>query len=214
MVTVLDSSTGAVLAQRRTDDLAVRALRWSADGTVLYEGGGDGVLRFLDPSRLEARTEVRLAPAVALTAVIGVPRTGLLAVSTEAGQVFFVDPVRGGQAGQPLAAQAVQLLALAASPDGSRIAGVGWDGALRLWDRASGRAIGPPLQVHGGYTRSIAWLEGGQLLTGSFVGTLVAWDMTPAHWAKQACALAGRDLTRAEWVRWLPDQPYRRTCAG
>jgi hypothetical protein len=42
----------------------------------------------------------------------------------------------------------------------------------------------------------------------------VAWDMTPAHWADRACGLAARDLTTTEWARWLPDQPYRRTCTG
>jgi WD40 repeat protein len=180
---------------------------------VLQEGGQDGVLRFLDPGTLDARTEVRLHPGVALDAVVAVPRTGLLAVATEDGQVFFVDPVRGAEAGQPLAAQVTVLLALATSPDGARIAGVGWDGALRLWDRATGRTIGPPMQTNGEYTRSIAWFDRTHLLTGSFPGVLVAWDMTPAHWADRACALAGRDLTPAEWARWLPDQPYRRTCA-
>jgi WD40 repeat protein len=213
VVTVLDSRTGAVLAQRQTDAAAVRVLRWSADGTVLQEGGGDGVLRFLDPGRLDARTEVRVRPGVGLTSAVPVPRTGLLAVATEDGQVHVVDPAHGAEAGPPLAAQVAVLLALATSPDGARIAGVGWDGALRLWDRASGRAIGPPLQTSGEYTRSIAWLDGAHLLTGSFPGLLVAWDMTPAHWADRACALAGRDLTAAEWARWLPDQPYRRTCA-
>jgi WD40 repeat protein len=214
VVTVLDGRTGALLARRQTDGQAVRALRWSDDGRVLQEGGGDGVLRFLDPDLLEARTQVRLAPAVVLDSVVAVPRTGLLAVATEDGQVLFVDPARGVEAGQPLATQAGQLLALATSPDGALIAGVGGDGALRVWDRASGRAIGPPLQTGGDYTRSIAWLDAGHLLTGSASGLLVAWDMTPAHWADRACALAGRDLTRAEWARWLPDQPYRRTCTG
>jgi hypothetical protein len=146
--------------------------------------------------------------------VVAVPHTGLLAVSSEAAQVSFVDPARRARIGQPLAAQAADLLALAASPDGTRIAAVGWDGALRLWDRASGRALGTPLEAHGDYTRSIAWLDREHLLTGSFIGGLIAWDMAPAHWAARACALAGRDLTPAEWARYLPGQPYRRTCAG
>jgi class 3 adenylate cyclase/WD40 repeat protein len=214
VVTVLDSRTGSVLAQRQTDAAAVRVLRWSSDGTVLQEGGGDGVLRFLDPGRLEARTEVRVRPGVGLTSVVDVPRSGLLAVATENGEVHFVDPARGTEAGQPLAAQVTMLLGLAASPGGARIAGVGWDGALRLWDRASGRAIGPPMQTSGEYTRAIAWFDETHLLTGSFRGLLVAWDMTPAHWADRACGLAARDLTTTEWARWLPDQPYRRTCTG
>jgi WD40 repeat protein len=214
VLTMLDSATGRVLAERRTDSSSLRALRWSRDGTVLYEGGGDGVLRFLDPATLKTETAVPLTAGVnfALNAVVPVPRTSLLAVAGDAGQVFFVDVGRRERVGQPLAAQGAQLLALALSPDGSVIAGVGWDGALRLWDRASGQAIGPPLSGHDGYTRSIAWLDPEHLLTGSFDGRLIAWDMAPSDWVARACALAGRELTRAEWSRYLPVQPYRRTC--
>ena len=31
-------------------------------------------------------------------------------------------------------------------------------------------------------------------------------------WLRQACAVAGRDLTRVEWERYLPGRPYRPTC--
>jgi WD40 repeat protein len=94
------------------------------------------------------------------------------------------------------------------------IAGVGWDGALRLWDRTSGQAIGPPLSGNDTYTRSIAWLDPERLLTGSFDGRLIAWDMAPSAWVTRACELAGRELSRAEWARYLPGQPYRRTCGA
>jgi WD40 repeat protein len=170
------------------------------------------VLRFLDPATLKAAATVSLTPDIGLNYVLPVPRTTLLAVTGDAGQVFFVDRYRRAVVGDPLAAQSAQILALAASPDGARIAAVSWDGALRLWDRASGRPIGPPLEANGDYTRSIVWFDEHHLLTGSFVGGLIAWDMAPSDWALSACRLAGRDLTDAEWHRYLPDQPYRRTC--
>jgi WD40 repeat protein len=214
VLTMLDSATGRVLAERTIDSSGfVRELRWARDGTVLYEGGGDGVLRFLDPATLKSEKELSLTANgnFTLNAVVPVPRTTLLAVGGDAGQIFFVDAGRRTVVGQPLAAQGAQLLALAVSPDGSVVAGVGWDGALRLWDRPSGRAIGPPLEAHDGYTRSIAWLDQKHLLTGGN-DVLISWDMTPSDWVTRACELAGRDLTRAEWARYLPGQPYRRTC--
>ena len=38
------------------------------------------------------------------------------------------------------------------------------------------------------------------------------WDADPSSWVRTACAIAGRNLTLAEWQRYLPDRPYRRTC--
>jgi hypothetical protein len=38
------------------------------------------------------------------------------------------------------------------------------------------------------------------------------WNGNPASWIRTACAIAGRNLTRAEWQQYLPDRPYRKTC--
>jgi hypothetical protein len=35
----------------------------------------------------------------------------------------------------------------------------------------------------------------------------------PAVWLREACAVAGRDLTLAEWDRYLPGREYRPTCS-
>jgi hypothetical protein len=42
---------------------------------------------------------------------------------------------------------------------------------------------------------------------------IVVWDLDPAHWAEEACELAGRNMTREEWDRYLGDLAnYRATC--
>ena len=46
----------------------------------------------------------------------------------------------------------------------------------------SGRAIGPPLDAHDDYTRAVAWLDDEHLLTGSFNGGLISWDMATGDW--------------------------------
>jgi hypothetical protein len=73
--------------------------------------------------------------------------------------------------------------------------------------------VGPPLDAHDADSAGLAWLADGALLTASSNGTVVAWDLSPQSWTRRACQLVGRDLTRDEWARYLPDQPYRRTCA-
>jgi hypothetical protein len=38
------------------------------------------------------------------------------------------------------------------------------------------------------------------------------WAVDRATWADRACALAGRNLTHAEWSRFVAGEPYRVTC--
>jgi hypothetical protein len=43
---------------------------------------------------------------------------------------------------------------------------------------------------------------------------VVVWELDPAHCEPAACDLAGRNLTREEWDRYVGDLlPYRATCA-
>ena len=38
--------------------------------------------------------------------------------------------------------------------------------------------------------------------------------LSPQEWARQACAIAGRELSRREWREQVPGRPYDRVCAG
>jgi hypothetical protein len=39
------------------------------------------------------------------------------------------------------------------------------------------------------------------------------WDVRPSSWAKLACEVAGRPLTRQEWEEALPGREYEPACA-
>ena len=45
-------------------------------------------------------------------------------------------------------------------------------------------------------------------------GDIHALDTDARTWVAFACALAGRDLTAAEWTKVLGDREYRPTCSG
>jgi WD40 repeat protein len=214
MLTVLDSTSGGVLVEKRVDEAAIGALRWSADGEVLYQGGQDGVLRFLDPATAEVQEEVPLTPGFALSDMAGVPDSELLAVASEAGEILIIDLLGRAVVGERLSAEGTQLLGVAVSPEGDRVAGVTRDGSLRMWHRHSGRLVGPALDGHRMQAFGIAWASSGQLVTGSPDGSIISWDTDPRDWSRVACRIAGRDLTAAEWQRYLPEQPYRRTCSS
>jgi hypothetical protein len=38
------------------------------------------------------------------------------------------------------------------------------------------------------------------------------YPLDPATWSARACALAGRELSREEWARYLPNRPYEPSC--
>ena len=43
-------------------------------------------------------------------------------------------------------------------------------------------------------------------------GNGFTWPTSLAAWEQRACTVAGRNLTRAEWTRYLPGHPYTRVC--
>jgi len=45
-------------------------------------------------------------------------------------------------------------------------------------------------------------------------GWVVSWDLRLTDWTEWACQLAARNLSQAEWDRYLPGQDYHRTCAS
>jgi len=44
-------------------------------------------------------------------------------------------------------------------------------------------------------------------------GTGHRYPLDPSAWAGNACMLVGRDLSKQEWERYLPDRAYRPTCS-
>ena len=66
---------------------------------------------------------------------------------------------------------------VAFSPDGRRIVSGSTDNTLRLWDANTGKAIGAPLQGHGGLVNSVAFSpDGRRIVSGSTDNTLRLWD--------------------------------------
>ena len=88
------------------------------------------------------------------------------------------------------------------------------DGAsnLQIWDTASLRAVGEPLEFPAGADSVSASPDGRRVVNGSDAGFAVVWDLDPAHWATVACNIAGRSLTEAEWSRYLPGHAYAPAC--
>lgn len=103
---------------------------------------------------------------------------------------------------------------LAYNLDGSLLASASADQSVILWDAPNQRRIWP-LTGHTAVVTSVAFSPDNKTLaSGSFDGTIILWDVSLDSWRNRACALAGRNLTEDEWQQYLPDEPYRETCAG
>ena len=78
---------------------------------------------------------------------------------------------------------------------------------------ATQQPIGAPLP--GVPNRPVAPLftpDGAYLFGITDAGRAYRWDVRPSSWARHACAIAGRRLTRAEWNDVLPGRDYAPAC--
>jgi DNA-binding SARP family transcriptional activator/WD40 repeat protein len=104
--------------------------------------------------------------------------------------------------------------AFAISPDGRTLATASNDGGTQLWELASGRAIGNPLPGVADQSAGATFIDGGTHLATVYNNRQgYVWDVRPESWARWACDIAGRTLTRAEWKDVLPERSYAPACA-
>ncbi|MEA2292908.1 MAG: hypothetical protein QOE86_547, partial [Solirubrobacteraceae bacterium] len=100
-----------------------------------------------------------------------------------------------------------------AGPGGRVLVTAGTDGQTRLWDRASRRPIGAALPGPENLN-AVAFfaLDGTHVFAAFSNGRGYRWDVRPRSWERQACRVAGRRLSRAEWYDALPGRSYAPAC--
>jgi len=192
------------------DGCCLTTLVWNADGSRLHTGGSGGVLYTFDTSTWEKVSEHPLTPDFGLRRAWLVPGGDQLVVPSDGGAVFLADAMSGEPIGEPFIAGGTKLSAAILVRDGAQLAATSSDGRLRLWDVATRRSIGPPLAGHE-FSQTLALDPEGSLITGGYEGAIIRWDLDPASWVAKACELAGRNLTREEWDRYV-EGDYAPTC--
>ena len=114
---------------------------------------------------------------------------------------------------RPLAGHTGEVTGQSTSPDAHTLATGSTDGTIRLFDLATQRPLGAPLP--GLANRLVApqfTPDGAYLFAITGAGRAYRWDVRPSSWARHACAVAGRQLTRSEWADVLPEHDYDPAC--
>jgi WD40 repeat protein len=101
---------------------------------------------------------------------------------------------------------------VAFAPDGSQFAALQLNG-IGLWDGHTGDYQGSlpiPALATGASIRYLPDSSG--LLIAARDGRTWSADTRTEAWGERACAIAGRNLSRAEWTRFFPSRRYHATC--
>ena len=106
------------------------------------------------------------------------------------------------------------ITSVAFDPSGRRFATAGsGDGTIKLWFIAGLQQEGPRLASDPDATSVAAFEPGGKaLLVVDDHGGAFAWPTSLGAWETDACSLAGRNLTRAEWAQLVAGPAYTTVC--
>jgi WD40 repeat protein len=101
---------------------------------------------------------------------------------------------------------------VAVSPEGRAALTADTGPWMRLIDRATGHTIGP--RMHSNSSGSVSFGHDNTTIYASTPdGRPTVWHIAPTQARDAACQLAGRNLTKTEWQRYLPwAGPRRATC--
>ncbi|MGY1731920.1 hypothetical protein ACI798_10375 [Geodermatophilus sp. SYSU D01045] len=210
---VVDAVTGRV--ERRPDqggDARVSAV--SPDHRLLaLASASRPAVRILDGRTLELLGVVLLRTRDLVEDLAFTPDGRRVVVVGSQGAVQVVDAERRVQVGEP-AHVGVPLLQADWLPDGRTVAVSGVDGSVALVDAERGLLRGPPLPVSGGPAESPLHLvtAGEELIALSGQSPGRRYPLDPGDWLVAVCGRVDRDLTPAEWDRYLPGRECRATC--
>lgn len=187
----------------------VTALAYSPDGEALASAGRDGQVVLWDTRTRQRRGSSLLHPP-GVNALAFSHDGSTLASAGEDGRVVLWDVESRRSRGDLPAGKGQPVFDVAFSSDERTLATAGGASVI-LWDTLTRRELGRPLAGTRDLVVSVAYSPGGAYLAwGSFAiepssELLVLWDAREKSWEEQACSLAGRDLSQAEWSRFVGD---------
>jgi WD40 repeat protein len=219
LVAEWDARTGRMLGAPAT----VRGgypidLSFAPTGTTVAVTGENGASEVLDPASGTVESRFTVPQSNYSFGVAFSPDGSKLATTDFAGSIDLWDPTTGKRLGLPIPDPGQQVgQSVAWSPDGQTLALTDWGNTLRLFDAASRQEVGPPIPLE---TRSdpppypypTYTPDGRDVVVADDAGQVWVVPATLQEQEAAACAVANRNLTRAEWNEFVPGMPYRQLC--
>jgi DNA-binding SARP family transcriptional activator/WD40 repeat protein len=215
-LTVVDAATWEIVDEERVE-LPVKpaALELSADGRWLAVASGDSEeIVVLDGRTLRVHRTLDLRGSDRLTTLSFSPDGRLLAGGGEFGTLHVFD-TRTWTAREPARLGEGAMLQIEWLDDDRTAVATNVDGTIALFDteRAHVRSTPLPGAVDQGPGETYVFPDPGrEIVAISERPSVLVYPTDPAVWLREACAVAGRDLTTAEWERYLPGRPWEPTC--
>jgi WD40 repeat protein/DNA-binding SARP family transcriptional activator len=186
------------------------SIAFSPDGRLLAAAVFDRGFQVRDAR--SGRLVARLATDDLERSVAFAPDGDLLATGNYNGTVQLWSTDSWQPLGPPLEGHEGRVLSLGFSPDGRTLASSSEDGTVLLRDVDTQKPVGSALTVNPDTYVSAAFTPDGSLFAVSNGDRAVRFETSPEAWKRQACLIAGHDLTPREWTEVLPDRPYRTVC--
>ena len=210
---VLTVSTGEVRALEPPVPSALTAT-FSPNGNHLVVASGSGGATVFPVTRDGVgRGEVLEGVGASAGSAAFSPDGRVLAVGSQNGTIQLLDARTFRPHGAPVAVSPGLIVFVAFSPDSRLLVGQTIDASNRLFDVNARAPIGDAFPGSGaGYGIAGFSPDSRTVALPGPPGTTL-WDLDDAHWRAHACTLAGRNLTKAEWARYLSSAgAYQPTC--
>jgi WD40 repeat protein len=194
----------------------VSTVVFSPDGTSIVAARDDGVVDVYDArsGHLERTLHAEGATGLTFQTAAFAPDGRTLVTGSWAGIVQLWDPATGAQIGHPTSVAASSVASIAFAPTGDTFATAGGsDGLAKLWTTKTRQQFGAAFPGSSGQPGNARYTpDGSKLIVIYQDGKGFVWPVSLHAWENHACAVAGRNLTREEWSRFVGGRRHLNVC--